>query len=178
MYLTREPISIYDVILSPSCLSVDRQLGRRISRSFAGSPRTGSASATDGNDEQTFQCGASVLFFGIVRNHTEGRKVLYLEYEAYEKMADRMIRELIDFAFRHWPVETIHVLHRLGRVDLGEIAVAIDVRSAHRDEAYQASRYLIEEIKHNVPIWKKEYFEDGTSEWSLCQSHAELSRSV
>ena len=122
--------------------------------------------------------GASVLFLGKVRKYSEGKRVCYLEYEAYEGMAERMIKELIDSAFCRWPVETIHVLHRVGRVGLGEIAVAIDVRSAHRNETYQASRYLIEEIKHNVPIWKKEYFEDGTSEWNLCGSHAELSRSV
>ena len=122
--------------------------------------------------------GASVLFLGKVRKYSEGKKVSYLEYEAYEEMAERRIQALIDSSFRSWPLDGIQILHRLGRVDLGEIAVAIDVRSAHRNEAYQASRYLIEEIKHNVPIWKKEYFEDGTSEWSLCGSYAELSRSV
>ena len=122
--------------------------------------------------------GASVLFLGKVRKFSEGKKVSYLEYEAYEKMAERRIQALIDSTFRSWPLEGVQILHRLGRVNLGEIAVAIDVRSAHRSEAYQASRYLIEEIKHNVPLWKKEYFEDGTSEWGLCGSYAELSRSV
>ena len=122
--------------------------------------------------------GASVVFLGKIRKYSEGKRVCYLEYEAYEGMAERMIQELVDSALRSWPLEGAQILHRLGRVDLGEIAVAIDVRSRHRNEAYQASRYLIEEIKHNVPIWKKEYFEDGTSEWSLCGSHAELSRSV
>lgn len=125
-----------------------------------------------------FEVGASVLFLGRVRNHSEVRKVLFLEYEAYEEMAERRIKELVDYALRRWPLEGVEVLHRIGRVDLGEIAVAIDVRSAHRDEAYQASRLLIEEIKHKVPLWKKEFFEDGTSEWSLCQSHVELSGSV
>ena len=127
------------------------------------------------NDETS---GARVLFLGKIRKYSEGKGVCYMEYEAYEEMADRIIKALIDSAFRHWPVDNIRLLHRLGRVDLGEIAVAIDVRSAHREEAYQVSRYLIEKIKHNVPIWKKEYFEDGTNEWSLCQSHAELSGSV
>ena len=139
---------------------------------------------------EDYASGASVLFLGMVRDHSEGRnpmipahsqeldapvfagrKVLYLEYEAYEEMAERLLQELIQRAFAAWPLEEVRLLHRLGRVELGEIAVAIDVRSAHRDEAYQASRFLIEEIKHKVPIWKKEYFADGTSEWSKCAGH-------
>lgn len=124
------------------------------------------------------EAGASVLFLGIVRNHSKGKAVLYLEYEAYEEMAERMIHELVKSAFERWKLGDIKILHRIGTVGLGEIAVAIEVSSAHRDEAYQASRYLIEEIKHKVPLWKKEFFEDGTSEWSLCQSHVELSGSV
>ncbi len=124
------------------------------------------------------EAGASVIFLGIVREYSQGKKVFYLEYEAYEEMAERILKELVKAAFERWPLEEVRVLHRLGRVELGEIAVVIEVQSSHRDEAYQASRFLIEEIKHKVPIWKKEYFEDGTNEWSLCQFHAELSRSV
>lgn len=122
--------------------------------------------------------GASVFFLGIVRNHSQGRKVLYLEYEAYEEMAERMLGELVARTLCEWPLEGVRLVHCLGRVTLGEIAVAIAVESAHREEAYAASRYLIEEIKHRVPIWKKEYFADGTSEWSRCQSYAELSGSL
>ena len=129
------------------------------------------------SDGRNLKSGASLVFLGTVRNHSEGREVLYLEYEAYETMAERMIEESVKSAFEKWKLEEIKLLHRLGCVELGEIAVAIEVRSAHRDEAYQASRYLIEEIKHRVPIWKKEYFADGTSEWSLCQTYALLSRS-
>ena len=129
------------------------------------------------SDGRNLKSGASLVFLGTVRNHSEGREVLYLEYEAYEAMAERMIEESVKSAFEKWKLEEIKLLHRLGCVELGEIAVAIEVRSAHRDEAYQASRYLIEEIKHKVPIWKKEYFKDGTGEWSLCQTHALLSRS-
>lgn len=114
--------------------------------------------------------GASVLFLGTVRDHSEDKEVLYLEYEAYEEMAERLMAELVACAFRRWTLEEVRLLHRLGRVALGEIAVAIEVHSAHRDEAYQASSYLIEEIKHRVPIWKKEYFTDGTHQWSACQS--------
>ena len=113
--------------------------------------------------------GAKVVFLGKIRNHSEGKKVLYLEYEAYESMAEKLIEESIQRTFLRWPVTQVRVLHRLGKVELGETAVLISVEAAHRDEAYKASRFLIESIKHKVPIWKKEYFEDGTSEWSLCQ---------
>ncbi len=117
---------------------------------------------------QNFRAGASVIFLGVVRNHSDARRVFYLEYEAYESMAEPMMEELVREAHARWPLEEIKIAHRVGRVDLGEIAVAIQVNSAHRDEAYQASRFFIEEIKHQVPIWKKEYFEDGTNAWSLC----------
>ena len=130
------------------------------------------------NDDDHFRAGANVLFLGIVRGHSVDKKVVYLEYEAYEEMAEKMISELVAFAFDKWPIEEIKILHRLGRVWLGQVAVAIEVKSAHRSEAYEVSRYLIEEIKHRVPIWKKEYFSDGTSEWSLCQTrHVDLQKS-
>lgn len=143
MHLTREPINVYEVIVS--------------------SP-PGSRS-----DEHSFRSGASVLFLGKVRNQSQGRQVLYLEYEAYESMAEGLIESLIVEAQTIWKIDCVKVLHRLGKVELGEAAVFIEVGSAHRDEAYQASRFLIEGIKHQVPIWKKEYFTDGTSEWGLCR---------
>lgn len=116
-----------------------------------------------------FHSGAEVIFLGKVRDHFQGRKVLHLEYEAYEFMAENLIGNLVSEVHRRWQINGVKVLHRLGRVKLGEIAVLIQVQSTHRDEAYQTSRFLIEAIKHQVPIWKKEYFSDGTSEWSLCQ---------
>ena len=118
---------------------------------------------------QSFNEGASVSFFGIIRKNSLGREVKFLEYEAYEPMAERVIDALMDQAVRRWPLLDVKVLHRLGRIEIGEIAVAIEVRSEHRDEAYQASRFLIDEIKHEVPIWKKEVFVNGESEWSRCQ---------
>ena len=121
--------------------------------------------------------GAVVSFLGMVRNHSNGRKVLYLEYEAYETMAENLIGDLIAEAKTIWGGDRIKVLHRLGKIGLGEIAVWVEVQSAHRDEAYRASRFLIDEIKHKVPIWKKEFFEDGTSEWGICRHDAEPSRS-
>ncbi len=115
-----------------------------------------------------FEAGAEVLFFGVVRDHSQGRKVLYLDYEAYEPMAEKLLGEAIREASSKWPLVHARVLHRTGRVGLGEIAVALRVSAAHRDEAYKASRFLIEAIKHRVPIWKKEHFADGTCQWSLC----------
>lgn len=119
-----------------------------------------------------FHSGAEVIFTGKVRNHSEGRKVLYLEYEAYETMAESQIQFYIDTAKTYWKLDRIEVIHRTGKIELGETAVLVRVSAAHRDEAYQASRFLIERIKQKVPIWKKEYFEDGTSEWSLCKHGA------
>ncbi len=116
-----------------------------------------------------FYSGAEVIFTGKVRNHSEGREVLFLEYEAYESMAENLIRDLIEKAKGNWKVDAVNVIHRLGKVGLGETAVLIRVEAAHRDEAYQVSRFLIEEIKHKVPIWKKEYFIDGTTGWSVCR---------
>ena len=130
------------------------------------------------NGDDDFKTGASVIFLGIVRGDSEGRKVLYLEYEAYKEMAERVLEELVTSVCERWQLQEIKILHRLGRVWLGQIAVAIEVKSVHRDEACQASRYLIEEIKHKVPIWKKEYFADGTNEWSLCHEHVELQKST
>ena len=118
---------------------------------------------------ENFHSGAAVIFLGKVRNHSQGREVLYLEYESYETMAENLIEALIEQARCRWNIDGARVLHRLGKVGLGETAVLIAVESAHRDEAYEASRFLIEEIKHRVPIWKKEYFSDGTTEWSLCR---------
>lgn len=130
------------------------------------------------NADEDFKTGASVIFLGMVRAESEGKKVLYLDYEAYEEMAEQMIGELITSALDQWPLDEVKILHRTGRVWLGQIAVAIAVKSVHRDEAYQASRYLIEKIKYKVPIWKKEYFADGTSQWSLCGSeHVNLQTS-
>ena len=159
MYLTRKPIQFVDVI----------------------TPHPNPRPVQGRGEGEGYKAGASVLFLGVVRDHSEGRKVLFLEYEAYEEMAERMIGELTGKAAEKWPLEQVKVLHRLGRVGLGEIAVAIEVQSAHRDEAYQASRFLIDEIKHRVPVWKKEHFTDGTSGWSQCDviaSEAKQSRGI
>jgi len=99
-----------------------------------------------------------------------GKKVLYLEYEAYEELAEKTIDEIIKLSRKSWKLESVKALHRLGKLEVGDIAVAIDIRSEHRDEAYKASRFIIDSIKHKAPIWKKEYFDDGTSQWARCSS--------
>jgi molybdopterin synthase catalytic subunit len=105
--------------------------------------------------------GAVVTFAGTVRDNTRGRKTLYLDYEAYEEMALAQMRELAARARSEYGVRAVLVVHRLGRIAVGETSVLIAVGSAHRKEAYAASRWLIDTLKTTVPIWKKEYFEDG-----------------
>ncbi len=119
-------------------------------------------------DPSHYRAGASVLFLGRVRENSHGKKVLTLEYEAYEPMAEDMLKGLVETCFQKGSLLEVRLLHRLGKVGLGEIAVAIEILSEHRSDAYSASRFLIEEIKRNVPIWKREYFEDGSYAWGNC----------
>ena len=105
--------------------------------------------------------GAVVVFDGIVRNNSRGRKTLYLDYEAYEEMATKQMNELSSEAIRRFGVRHVCIVHRLGRLHEGETSVLIIVASAHRAQAYEASRWLIDTLKKTVPIWKKETFVDG-----------------
>lgn len=105
--------------------------------------------------------GAVVVFDGIVRNHTRGRQTLYLDYEAYEEMADRKMSELASEARTRFGVRQVVIVHRLGRLEIGETSVLIVVASAHRSAAFEACRWLIDTLKQTVPIWKKEIFVDG-----------------
>ena len=105
--------------------------------------------------------GAIVIFDGIVRNNSRGRKTLYLDYEAYEEMALKQMDELIAEALTKFAVRDARIVHRLGRLEIGESSVFIAVASAHRAAAFDACRWLIDTLKKTVPIWKKEYFEDG-----------------
>jgi molybdopterin synthase catalytic subunit len=113
------------------------------------------AAAKSGED------GAVVVFDGIVRNHTRGRRTLHLDYEAYEEMALRQMRELGRKAQERFSVRQVTMLHRLGRLEIGETSVLIVVASAHRSAAFEACRWLIDTLKQTVPIWKKETFADG-----------------
>jgi molybdopterin synthase catalytic subunit len=105
--------------------------------------------------------GAVVVFEGIVRDHSRGRRTLYLEYEAYEPMAVQKMAEIGREAKQKFPIARIGLIHRLGRLEIGETSVAIIVTSAHRRAAFEACQYAIDRLKQIVPIWKKEFFEDG-----------------
>ena len=117
------------------------------------------------------KAGAVVLFSGESRNHNEGKAVKYLEYEAHETLANKIIDEIIDTAKNKWELHDVFCVHRTGKVDICQSAVVIITLSSHRDEAYTASRYIIDRLKHEAPIWKKEFFEDGTIEWSKGCEH-------
>jgi molybdopterin synthase catalytic subunit len=107
------------------------------------------------------QDGAVVVFEGIVRNHTRNRRTLFLDYEAYDEMALKQLQILADQARSQFAIREVAIVHRLGRLEIGETSVLIVVASAHRAAAFDASRWLIDTLKRTVPIWKKEYFEDG-----------------
>jgi MoaE-MoaD fusion protein len=105
--------------------------------------------------------GAVAVFDGIVRNQTRGRRTLYLDYTAYEPMALRHMEQLAQQALTRYAVRAVWLVHRLGRLQIGETSVFIVVASAHRTAAFDACRWLIDTLKKTVPIWKKEYFQDG-----------------
>jgi MoaE-MoaD fusion protein len=110
---------------------------------------------------KTPEDGAVALFEGIVRNHSAGRTTLYLDYEAYEPMALAKLREIGETMRARFTINRLALVHRLGRLEIGETSVLIGVSSAHRAAAFDACRLAIDTLKHSVPIWKKEYFEDG-----------------
>ncbi len=107
------------------------------------------------------EAGAIATFVGTTRNNNEGRKVIGLDYEAYPEMAEKELARIGEDAKKQWPICRMAIVHRMGPVKIGEASVIIAVSSAHRDAAFAACRYAIEEIKKTVPIWKKEVFEGG-----------------
>ena len=109
--------------------------------------------------------GAVVLFLGTVRELTQGRTTLALDYEAYPEMALREMNGLVDEASQRWPVNKAAVIHRLGHLQPAETSVAVAVSTPHRKDAFLAGQYLIDELKVRVPVWKKENWDDGTTEW-------------
>lgn len=109
--------------------------------------------------------GAALLFVGTVRDLNEGREVGHLEYEAYVPMAEATLEDIVTEATSLWKTGDISVVHRFGRLAVGEVSVAIAVAAPHRGEAYSASRYIIEELKKRVPIWKREGYLEGDTEW-------------
>ncbi len=107
--------------------------------------------------------GALCLFVGVVRNENGGRPVRYLEYEAYEEMAIPLMEQIAADVRGRWPVTEVRLAHRLGRLEIGEASVAVAVASPHRAEAFAACRFAIDTLKARVPIWKKEYYADGSA---------------
>ena len=108
--------------------------------------------------------GGEAIFIGRVRRWNEGKRIRHLFYECHVPMADAEIGKLIGEMFERWPLLKVHIEHRIGKLEIGEIAVIVAVSSEHRKEAMEACRYGIDELKHRVPIWKKEVSEDG-EEW-------------
>lgn len=111
------------------------------------------------------QAGAVVLFLGTVRELTAGRQTVALDYEAYPQMAEAKLAELEAEARARWPIVEVAISHRLGHLELGEISVAVAVSTPHRHQAFAAGQHLIDRLKEVVPIWKKENWVDGSTEW-------------
>ncbi len=116
--------------------------------------------------------GALVVFEGWVRNHQDGREVRALDYTAYEALGVREGERIIDEALARWPATRALCVHRTGSLAIGDIAVWVGVCAAHRDAAFAACRDIIDEVKHRVPIWKKEHYADGDSGWVNCEGCA------
>ena len=116
--------------------------------------------------------GGIVLFSGEVRNHHGEKSVKWLEYEAYIPMAEKIITEIVDSAIRKWGLHFAACIHRIGKLDVCESAVVVVTSHAHRGESYEANRYIIDRVKHEAPIWKNEFYEDGSSLWGgNCHCH-------
>lgn len=107
--------------------------------------------------------GALCVFTGVVRNHNDGKSVLYLEYEGYEEMVVGIFADIESEAKTRFGVTRVRIVHRLGRMEIGETSVAVAVSSPHRGEAFEACRFAIDTLKHKAPIWKKEFYADGSS---------------
>jgi len=123
--------------------------------------------------------GACVTFEGWVRDHNEGKQVLSLEYEAYPALAHSEGERIVREAMARFGLDHAECVHRTGALDIGDVAVWVGVSAAHRGEAFDACRHIIDEVKHRVPIWKKEHYTDGDSGWVNCErcaAHAHAGR--
>ena len=109
--------------------------------------------------------GAVVLFFGTVRNNTDGRPTKYLEYEAYPPMAEKKMEEIAGEISNRWDIHRVAMIHRVGRLEIGEVSVAVAVASPHRKDGFEACQYAMDRLKQIVPIWKREVWADGEAEW-------------
>ena len=118
---------------------------------------------------QDASCGAYVQFDGWVRDHNEGQQVLRLEYEVYEPMAVKEGDRVIEEAIGRFGISNAYGIHRSGLMELSDVAVVVGVSSPHRGAAFDACRYIIDQVKVRLPIWKKEYYANGEAEWVNCQ---------
>ena len=118
-------------------------------------------------------CGAYVQFEGWVRDHNEGQTVIRLEYEVYEPLAVKEGERILAEAVQRFGVARAAAIHRSGMLELADVAVIVGVSSAHRGEAFEACRYIIDQLKLRLPIWKKEYYANGVAEWVNCRHCAE-----
>lgn len=122
-------------------------------------------------------CGALAVFEGWVRNHNEGQQVERLEYEVYQPLAEKEGARIIDEALEKYAISHALCIHREGLLELGDCAVIVCVSSAHRGAAFDACRYIIDQAKTRLPIWKKEHYTSGISEWVNCAACAEAGHS-
>ena len=118
------------------------------------------------------EAGGIVLFSGEVRNNHKNKTVSYLEYEAHTAMAEKMMREIVEQAKVKWSLLYAFAVHRIGRIKISESAVVVITAHAHRKAAYEANQWIIDKIKSEVPIWKCEYYSDGTHEWGKNEIHS------
>lgn len=109
--------------------------------------------------------GAVATFLGIVRGYARGKKLLYMEYDAYREMAEKKLQEIVEEIKTKWKLEDVAICHRIGRLEIGETSLVVAIASPHRKEAFQACQYAVDRIKHTVPIWKKEVDVDGGGHW-------------
>lgn len=116
--------------------------------------------------------GAFTCFEGRVRDNNDGKSVVALDYEAYEPLCRAEMEKIFQEAKNRFAAIDIKAAHRTGKLRVGELAVWVGVLAAHRDEAFTACRYVIDELKKRLPIWKKEYYADGSSQWSFCADHS------
>ena len=116
-------------------------------------------------------CGGYVSFEGIIRNSNHGKKVKYLEYEVYEELANKEMNRLAAETQKKFGLSFVNAVHRSGRLEIGDIAVMIQVSGGHRGECFLGCKYMIDEIKARVPIWKHEFYEDGSNDWTRCSEH-------
>ncbi|MXV77668.1 molybdenum cofactor biosynthesis protein MoaE [Candidatus Poribacteria bacterium] len=111
------------------------------------------------------EAGAVVLFLGTVRNNTDGRQVKHLEYDAYTPMAERKMAEIGQEILEKWGIKHVAIIHRVGKLEIGEVSVAVGVASPHRKNGFEACKYAMDRLKQIVPIWKREVWLDGDAEW-------------